>query len=243
MYHNVSVLLCLARLNTILCIEMQEQPTNPETTEELRLFPLNVVLFPGMTLPLRIFEERYKLMIGECLEADDPFGVVLIREGPEVGGPASPYRIGTTARITQVERLEEGRMNLSTVGETRFRIVETVQEHPYLKGRVEYLPEETGDIEEGVLEKARQLFGEYIRGLAGLRGGWMREADVPEDPGSLSYTIAHYLDLPSRAKHRFLQLHFTGERLHYEIPLLEAAIQKIREELVKRRPQNGPRLN
>ena len=182
-------------------------------------------------------------MIGECLEADAPFGVVLIREGTEVSGPAKPYRIGTTARITQVEKLEEGRMNLSTVGETRFRIVDTVQDLPYLKGRVEYLPEEMGDIGEGELEKARELFGEYIRGLAGLRGGWMREAEVPEDPGPLSYTIAHYLDLPSKAKHRFLQLHFSGERIHYEIPLLESAVQMIKEELVKRRPQNGPRLN
>ena len=182
-------------------------------------------------------------MIGECLEADAPFGVVLIGEGPEVGPPAKPHRIGTTARITQVEKLEEGRMNLSTVGETRFRIVDTVQERPYLKGRVEYLPEEMGDIGEGELERARELFGEYIRGLAGLRGGWMREADVPEDPGALSYTIAHYLDLPSRAKHRFLQLHFSGERIHYEIPLLESAVRMIKEELVRRRPQNGPRLN
>ena len=58
---------------------------NDDATEELRLFPLNTVLFPGVKLPLRIFEERYKLMIGECLEEEAPFGVVLIQDGQEVG--------------------------------------------------------------------------------------------------------------------------------------------------------------
>ena len=221
--------------------ESQEQDI--ETTSELRLFPLSVGLFPGMSFPLRIFEERYKLMIGECLEADEPFGVVLIEEGPEVGGPAKTHTIGTTARITQVERLEEGRMNLATVGEKRFRIVDTVHRVPYLKGRVQYLPEELGDIEEGVLDKAKELFGEYIRGLAGLRGGWMRQADVPEDAGVLSYTIGQYLELPAVARQRLLELPFIGERLKFEIPLLEGATQRIQEEQAKRSPYKGPRLN
>ena len=220
-----------------------ERTQDPGPTEELRLFPLNVVLFPGMALPLRIFEERYKLMIGECLETDLPFGVVLIREGREAGGPAKARQVGTAARITQVERLEEGRMNLATVGERRFRIVDTVQESPYLKGMVEYLPEELGEIEEGVLEKARELFGECLRGMAGLQGGWMRRADVPDEPGALSYSIAQYLELPSIARQRLLELPLTAERLKYEIPLLEGAIQRLRDELVKRSSFKGPRLN
>ena len=149
--------------------EHEEQ--GDETLEELRLFPLNVVLLPGMTMPLRIFEERYKLMIGECLEAGVPFGVLLIKDGMEVGGPATPHEVGTTARITEVEKLEEGRMNLSTVGERRFLVVETMDATPYLKGRVRYLTEEMGDIKEGVPDRARELFGEYVRSLAGLRGG------------------------------------------------------------------------
>lgn len=194
-------------------------------------------------MPLRIFEERYKQMIGECLEAKVPFGVVLIREGKEVADPAKPYMVGTTARITQVERLEEGRMNLATIGETRFQIVDTVHEQPYLKGRVEYLPEETGEIGEGVLDKGRELLGEYIRGLAGLRGGWMRQATVPDDAGQLSYAIAQYLELPARARQGLLELALTGERLQYEIPLLEGACQRLQENLVKRSPYKGARLN
>jgi Lon protease-like protein len=67
----------------------------------LRLFPLQTVLFPGMRMPLHIFEERYKLMIRECIEQDAPFGVLLIRDGAEVGAGAVPHNVGTTARISQ----------------------------------------------------------------------------------------------------------------------------------------------
>lgn len=229
---------------TILCIEMKEQQTSEgEAAEELRLFPLNLTLFPGMTLPLRIFEERYKLMIGECLESDEPFGVVLIREGPEVGGPANPYNVGTTARITRFEKLELGRINLETVGERRFRIVGTVHERPYLKGKVEYFSEDLGQMGEEVVEQARELFGEYIRGLATLRGDWIRETDVQQDPAKLSYAIAQYLELPARARQRLLELDPAIERLQFEIPLLEGANQRLKEEQEKRSPYKGPRLN
>ena len=85
---------------------------------ELRLFPLNTVLFPKMPLPLHIFEERYKLMITECMEADEPFGVVLIEEGSKAFGPlAQPHAVGCTARVVQVESLEDGRMNIITIGQ------------------------------------------------------------------------------------------------------------------------------
>ena len=214
-----------------------------ETIEELRLFPLNVVLFPGVQLPLRIFEERYKLMINECLEANAPFGIVLIQEGMEVGESAKPHQTGTTAKITKVEKLEEGRMNLATIGETRFQILEMSHDSPYLKGQVRYLPDELGELGEGVLEKSRALFDEYLRSLASLRGGWMRQADVPEDPRILSYTVAHYLNLPTRAKQRLLELPFVGERLYYEISLLEGANKRLAEELAKKTPFKGPRLN
>src|SRR5438445_505939 len=83
------------------------------------LFPLQVVLFPGMVLPLRVFEERYKQMIGRCLETNEGFGVVLIREGQEVGEPATPFDVGTLAEIASVERLPGGMMNLVTVGTRR----------------------------------------------------------------------------------------------------------------------------
>jgi len=69
---------------------------------ELPLFPLNTVLFPGATLPLHVFEERYKQMINQCLESRSPFGVLLIRSGNEVGTPTEPFEVGTTASIAHV---------------------------------------------------------------------------------------------------------------------------------------------
>lgn len=221
---------------------MEEQHREEELAE-LSLFPLNVVLFPGMPMPLRIFEERYKLMINQCIDNSEVFGIMLIREGPEVGGGAVPHAIGTTARITEVERLEDGRMNLSTTGETRFQLIDPLYDAPYLRGKVKYLPEEMGEAPEGVQEEAHQLFAEFIRCLSALRGGWMRSAAPPDDPSVLSYSIAHYLDLPAIAKQRLLEVPQAGERLQYEIPLLQGAVQRLREETVKRNPYQGPRLN
>ena len=89
----------------------------------LPLFPLEqVVLFPGMSLPLRIFEERYKVMIGACQVTDQLFGVLLIRSGSEVGAPAQPERVGCTARMLRIDRLPDGRMTILTIGEQRFRL-------------------------------------------------------------------------------------------------------------------------
>ena len=119
--------------------------SQPEDLLQLSLFPLNVVLFPGMPMPLHIFEERYKAMIGECVDREEPFGIILIKEGQEVGEPAEPVKVGTTARIVQVERLEEGRLNIMTRGEKRFEVVEITHQVPYLAGQVRYFTEEPGD--------------------------------------------------------------------------------------------------
>ena len=196
-----------------------------------------------MPLPLRIFEERYKLMIGECLDGEEPFGVVLIKEGPEVGGPAAVYNVGVTARIDEVEHYEEGRMSISTMGERRFRLLEVIQDTPYMKGSVEYLGDDPGPDEEDHYPQASDMFGDYIRLLGSLGGGWLVEVEIPEEPLSLSYTIAHYLDLPRIAKQRLLEIPTAGERLKYEIPLLEGATERLREAVERRNPYQGPRLN
>ena len=105
---------------------------------ELPLFPLNTVLFPGMPLTLHIFEDRYKLMIGKCIQERQPFGVVLIRRGLEALGPvADTHSVGCMAFIRQVERLEQGRtlvrMGLNhrrnTIPQGRFRSFVTLQGH------------------------------------------------------------------------------------------------------------------
>src|SRR2546428_11786335 len=96
-----------------------------------------------MALPLHIFEPRYRQMIAECLEEGHSFGVVAIREGSEIG-PATPYDVGTLAKIVRIDRLDDGRMNLLVMGASRFAIVRTADDRPYLRGEIRIIPE-TGD--------------------------------------------------------------------------------------------------
>lgn len=124
---------------------------------ELPLFPLNVVLFPGMPLPLHIFEEKYKEMVADCLRNARPFGVSLMAGAAlPFGQASSPHRIGCTAEITQVQPLEEGRMFIMTVGRDRFRILSLDHNKPYLVGMVEDAPLDTED-EEWEMEGADAL--------------------------------------------------------------------------------------
>ena len=105
------------------------------------LFPLNTVLFPGGPLPLRIFEARYLDMISECMKADAPFGVLLIREGQETG-PASTYEVGTLARIVDWYRGSDGLLGITAVGTQRFRLLSAQRRDDGLNvGEVELLPD------------------------------------------------------------------------------------------------------
>ena len=114
---------------------------------EIPIFPLGTVLFPGGPLPLRIFEPRYLDMVSNCLRNERPFGVCLIRSGSEVGDPAEPHRTGTLARIVDWGRDDRGILTIAAVGETRFRIVETrVAADRLLLGRCEPVAETRGRV-------------------------------------------------------------------------------------------------
>ena len=133
---------------------------------KIPIFPLRSVLCPGVALPLHIFEERYRLMIDRCIERDEPFGVVLLREGQEVGPlHGQVAAIGTTAAIRRAGTYPDGRLDILTVGQQRFRLegLDTESE-PYLVGRVRLLDEPTGP-EAEVHDRARrvgQRFLEYL---------------------------------------------------------------------------------
>lgn len=202
-------------------------------TAELRLFPLNVVLFPGMPLPLHIFEERYKRLVQECLQEDAPFGVVLIREGVEVGGPAVPFDVGTTARIRQVQRLENGRLNILTVGETRFRILSIIRERPYLVALVEWLPNQLGDALETayLAERVAALFQEYYRLNLALTGQWVAQVGLPGAPDRLADHVAGRLELPPHYKQGLLETVSVTERLRQEAVILEEETKRLNREV------------
>jgi Lon protease-like protein len=173
---------------------------------DLPLFPLNTVLFPGMVLPLHIFEERYKLMIQRCLEEERAFGVVLIREGKEAGGSAVPYDVGTTALIGGVSRLEGGRMNIVTVGHERFRLRTLRRDLPYLMGSAEPWPlagAET-DWAWALVESVRALFQRYLDLLAQAQGDEIKVEELPTEPRAVALLVAIALRLPMAQKQRLL---------------------------------------
>ena len=204
---------------------------------------MNLVLFPGMELPLHIFEERYKDMIGECLEQDVPFGVVLIKEGLEVGAPADPERIGTSTRILRSEILDQGRMNIVTKGERRFEIEEIIQRVPHVVGRVRFLVELEG---EGCAELIPQINDEYVnlvKNLTALTGGYTSRVEIPEDPIELSYAIAGNLNLEPHLRQSLLVTETAATRLFDLVPLLKQGNETLREQITKQNPFQGNRLN
>ena len=176
---------------------------------ELPLFPLNTVLFPGMPLPLHIFEERYKAMIADCIRDGRPFGVVLIAEGAAEGGPpATPHAIGCTAEVVQVQPLEEGRMLIVTIGRERFRLVRLQRVEPYLVGMVEPAPLLDED-EEKLAESAARLeplVSDYLDRLARLGHMEGRPDTSLDDPATLAYLGAALIQLPPEQKQALLAL-------------------------------------
>jgi len=196
-----------------------------------------------MDLPLHIFEERYRDMIGECLEKDAPFGVVLIKEGPEVGAPAEPERIGTSTRILRSEMLDQGRMNIMTKGQQRFEIEEIIQRVPHVVGRVRYLVDIEGEGCAELLPQVNEEYVELVRNLTALTGGYTSRVDIPEDPIALSYAIAASLDMEPHLRQSLLVTETAATRLFDLIPWLKQGNEALRERMAKQNPFQGPRLN
>jgi Lon protease-like protein len=191
----------------------------------LPLFPLNVVLFPHMPLPLHIFEPRYRQMIGECLEEGHSFGVVAIREGAETG-PATPHDVGTLAKIVRIERLEDGRMNLLVQGASRFQILQTTDDRPYLRGQVRIIPESGDDLDATarLTEATAMAFRRYSNLLRELVGEKPEESEPPMEPELLSYLIAAAMNLQLPEKQSLLAEPRTDARLQLELKILRKEI-------------------
>jgi Lon protease-like protein len=190
---------------------------------ELPLFPLkNVVLFPGMMLPLHIFEMRYREMINECIEEKKQFGVVLIDEGQEVGVAARPHLVGTLAGISRVERLEDGRLNIRTVGTQRFRVFELNDNRNFLQGMVRPFPIVNGSTAKAVelAHKVRPRVVEYIELLSAASEQKLRLDRLPEDPTQLALMVAISLQINAEDKQTLLEKAGVPEMLAYELHLL-----------------------
>lgn len=196
-------------------------------TMELPLFPLkNVVLFPGMVLPLHIFEPRYREMINRCIDENLPFGVVLIKEGNEVGAAAAPHQVGTTAKIVRVERMEDGRMNITTVGMERFIIEEIHHNHAYLTATVKTLPTFNGStkLAADLARRIRPRLVRYVELLSEINDTDLSLDRLPEDPTTLAFLIGIALQVPIEDKQRVLQRQSVPELLAHEYNLLSQEI-------------------
>lgn len=186
------------------------------------VFPLNTVLFPRMPLSLRIFEERYKVMLRDLRTSENRFCVALIKDGSEVGGPAQPYSVACIAMAQQVQPLPDGTFALEAVGVERVRIRELDHmSKPYLVGSLELWPDGTPLADMALMEKARLLFEEYARCLLSLAGQQIESVPAPADPQMLSYLLATVLEIEPPERQRLLQMPDAGERLRAEVALLE----------------------
>ena len=176
--------------------------------QKIPLFPLSTVLFPGGTIPLQIFEDRYHSMVQDCLDTDSKFGIVLIKEGQEVGGNAVPHKVGTLARITKIRKLPQNRLYLTAVGETRFNIIELIQDKAYLEGLVEiHNPPPAEDIEEQSLKEAQTAAFRHLKAIVSMNGGWVKKAQtpLPTDPDQLSFFLAQLIQGSNKVRQTILE--------------------------------------
>jgi Lon protease-like protein len=185
-----------------------------ELHDRFPLFPLGLVLLPGEVVPLHIFEDRYKLMIGECIEAGTEFGIVWLSDD-------GLKEVGCTARITQLlERMEDGRMNILVQGDAPFRLLRRIEDMPYPAGDVELLPEdeEAAPVPDN---DARERYADLVERVTDSRPSTtdLEELDA--------YGMAATLDFALDAKQGLLELRSEDSRLERLSDLFDATIKRL----------------
>ncbi len=202
-------------------------------TELIPLFPLSLVLLPAMPLPLHIFEERYKQMMSEVIQAETEFGVVLAKD-------EGTLNIGCTASVRRVmRRYEDGRLDLLAIGQRRFRIVEINDDKSYLQAEVEFFDDI--DFSE-VPEELKQRASVAYRQLLKLEGVVESEADERQrlEGGRLSFQMGHLLD-DTEKRQTVLALRSEVKRLEFLVRAIpQYIVEQQRITLAKRvAPLNG----
>lgn len=197
---------------------------------ELPLFPLDLVLLPHKQIPLRIFEERYKLMINNCMEQETEFGLVW--------GTDDNFRpFGCAARVVElVNRLPDDRMDILVEGTQRFKMIKRFDLHPYISGMVETV----SDLEEAIdLDLGKRVQNLYQEALK-LSIGWIQEKQESIELGELSYVVASSINLPHAEQQTLLENRSINDRLKIVYNILDRALGTMRE--VKRRTGNNGHL-
>lgn len=192
--------------------------------ETLPMFPLESVLFPGATLPLHVFEPRYRTLVRELLERDEDareFGVVLIERGSEVGGHDVRFHVGTRARVVQTRELDDGRYALLAVGVERLRVVEWLPDSPFPRASVERWPGSIGDPtgSRERVERALRSILTVVRSARALDGpdpggaGDLEALTLSVDPAAASWQAAALAPLGPLDAQRLLEAESAADRL------------------------------
>jgi Lon protease-like protein len=199
---------------------------------DLPIFELPLAIVPGELVPLHIFEERYKRMIGHCLEHEEPFGIVFRDDD------GSARRIGCTARVTEVlERFDDGRMNIVVVGELPFRVLERYESSEYPAGEVQPIDSEADgpDVDDDAADLAREAFADLVRRVSG------EPPDAEELAAEDAYALAARVELPAETKQMLLELRSEPERMRVLANALKALVTALERsnEIAERARMNG----
>lgn len=196
---------------------------------DLPLFPLNLVLYPGQRLPLHIFEPRYQEMVRDCLEHDNPFGVILYEEEKMAD-------MGCTAVIKEVvEEYDDGRMDILVEGDERFRVSDIRQEKAYITVDAETVEDSEGETEQGLVQRA---ITQHMR-LLELVGRAVRPNQY-HDAVNVSYQIGPNAGLTLPQKQELLELRREDDRILYLVRHFEDLIPKVeRSEDLRRKIQSN----
>ena len=181
----------------------------------LRMFPLGTVLFPRGVLPLHIFEPRYLQMISEAVDDDGTFGVTLIERGSEVGGGDQRFGVGTVARIVRVGEIDETRLAIVTVGGSRIRVVEWLDDDPYPAALVEEFPDGSATDELiAVVGKAKRTLRRLLA-LASELGADVGNADIewPEDATDAAWSLCSVAPIEQIDRQTLLEIEDPGPRV------------------------------
>jgi uncharacterized protein len=194
-------------------------------TERLPIFPLGAVLFPGLVLPLHVFEERYRHLMRDLLAGEKPhrFGVVSIELGHEVGSGAARRlaAVGCTAEVRDVQEHDDGRYNIVTTGGARFRVEDVDDSLDYLQADVTMLPEEDGRGAGSAVAPVSAQFRRYCERLIAHGAEITALEELPSEPLALSYLVAASIVLDRSDKQRLLRAEHAAARLRLEYDLLK----------------------
>ena len=201
-------------------------------SDALPMFPLSTVVFPGMSVPLHVFEDRYRMLVNHLLAVEDPtqrvFGTVAIREGYEVGdhGAQSVYRVGCILQLTEVERLEDGTFDIVAVARERMKLEEMQRGADFPQGVVATVPEPEVQVPAEVLDRARSTFTAFRAAMTELQGDPF-SGTLPRDPDYLAWTLSALTPLPMAERQSLLEAEDATERLVLVTRLLTEELRAI----------------